>query len=66
MLSIASGLMGYLTRDMKWVTRIILIAGGLMMIYPETITDIIGIVILAAIILIQRAENAKDKKAASV
>ena len=66
MASIAAGLMGYLTRDMKWVTRIILIAGGLMMIYPETITDIIGIVILVAIVLIQRAENAKDKKAASV
>ena len=66
MLSIASGLMGYLSRDMKWVSRIILIAGGLLMIYPETITDIIGIVILAAIILIQRAENAKDKKATSV
>ncbi len=66
MLSIASGLMGYLTRDMKWITRIILIVGGLLMIYPETITDIIGIVVLAAIILVQRAENAKDKKAASV
>ena len=62
MLSIASGLMGYLIRDMKWLTRIILIAGGLLMIYPETISDIIGIVVLAAIFLLQRAENAKEKK----
>ena len=64
MLSIASGLMGYLIHDMKWFTRVILAAGGLMMIIPETITDIIGIVILVAIFLVQKAENKKEKKAA--
>ena len=64
MMSIASGLMGYLTRDMKWITRIVLVVGGLLMIYPGTVTDIIGIVILAAIIVLQRIENKKDKAAA--
>ena len=65
MLSIASGLMGYLIHDMKWYTRIILTAGGLMMIIPETITDIIGIVILVAIFAIQKIENKREKKAAA-
>ena len=65
MLSIASGLMGYLIHDMKWYTRIILTAGGMMMIIPETITDIIGIVILVAIFAIQKIENKREKKAAA-
>ena len=65
MLSIAAGLMGYLIHDMKWYTRIILAAGGLMMIIPETITDIIGIVILVAIFAIQKIENKREKKAAA-
>ena len=65
MLSIASGLMGYLIHDMKWYTRIILAAGGLMMIIPETVTDIIGIVILVAIFAIQKIENKREKKAAA-
>ena len=57
MLSIASGLMGYLIHDMKWYTRIILTASSLMMLIPETITDIIGIVLLVAIFAIQKIEN---------
>ena len=66
MLSIASGLMGYLARNMKWFSRIALIAGGLLMVYPGTVTDLIGLVILVAIFLLQRIENKKDKAAASV
>ena len=66
MASIAAGLMGYLIRDMKAISRVILIIGGLLMIYPGTVTDLIGIVILAAVIVLQRIENKKDKAAASV
>ena len=66
MASIAAGLMGYLTRDMKWISRIVLIAGGLLMVIPGTVTDLAGLAILIAIIILQRIENKKDKAAASV
>ena len=66
MLSIASGLMGYLIHDLKWISRIALIAGGLLMIIPGTVSDIAGFAVLAAIFVLQTIENKKEKKAASV
>ena len=64
MASIASGFMGYLIHDLKWYSRIALIAGGLLMVIPGTVTDLSGLAILIVILLIQRAENKKEKKAA--
>ena len=64
MASIASGFMGYLIHDLKWYSRIALIAGGLLMVIPGTVTDLAGLAILIVILLIQRAENKKEKKAA--
>ena len=66
MLSIASGLMGYLIHDLKWISRIALIAGGLLMIIPGTVSDLAGFAVLAAIYILQTIENKKEKKAASV
>ncbi len=66
MLSIASGLMGYLIHDLKWISRIALIAGGLLMIIPGTVSDLAGFAVLAAIFVLQNIENKKEKKAASV
>ena len=66
MLSIASGLMGYLIHDLKWISRIALIAGGLLMIIPGTVSDIAGFAVLAAIFVLQTIENKKEKKATSV
>lgn len=54
MASIAAGLMGYLARDMKWISRAALIIGGLLMVYPGTVTDLIGFAILAAIFAVQK------------
>ena len=65
MLSIASGLMGYLIHDLKWISRIALIAGGLLMIIPGTVSDLAGFAVLAAIFVLQTIENKKEKKAAS-
>ena len=64
MLAIAAGLMGYLIRDTKMIARIALVAGGLLMVIPGTVTDLAGLAILIVILLIQRAENKKEKKAA--
>ena len=64
MLAIAAGLMGHLIRDTKMIARIALVAGGLLMVIPGTVTDLAGLAILIVILLIQRAENKKEKKAA--
>ena len=66
MASIASGLMGYLIRDMKWISRIALVAGGLLMVIPGTVTDLAGLAVLVVVLVLQRIENKKDKAAASV
>ena len=64
MASIASGFMGYLIHDLKWYSRIALVAGGLLMVIPGTVTDLSGLAVLVAILLIQKAENKREQKAA--
>ena len=50
---VAAGLSGYLYRNLNWILRIVAIAGGLLLIIPGSVTDIIGIVIIVAIFLVQ-------------
>ena len=45
---VASALEGYLFCDMGPVDRLLLTAGGLMMIYPGAVTDLIGLALIAA------------------
>ena len=63
MLLIALGMVGYFLRDANMILRLVCIAGGLLLIYPGTVTDLIGLGVLVAIFLLQKAQNAKDKKA---
>ena len=49
MSGVAAGIEGYLLRTMNWAERVIIVAGGLMMLYPGTLSDIVGAVIVAAI-----------------
>ena len=65
MLLIAIGMVGYFLRDTNMVLRIVCIAGGLLLIYPGTVTDLIGLAVLVAMYLLQKAENARDKKVLS-
>ena len=51
--SISSGMVGYMHHKTPWWQRILLIGGGLMMVIPDTLTDIIGLVIVAAMVIIQ-------------
>jgi TRAP-type uncharacterized transport system fused permease subunit len=57
---IASALNGYLYRPINPLFRVLLIAGGLCMMIPGNVTDLIGVVVVVAIILIQRAMAKKD------
>lgn len=47
---VASAMNGYLFRKLAWLPRILICVGGLMMMDPGALTDIIGIVVLAAVV----------------
>ena len=52
---VAAALNGFLYRPINPLFRILLVGGGLCMMIPGTVTDLIGVVIVAAIIVFQRA-----------
>ena len=52
---VASALNGYLYRPINPLFRILLVGGGLCMMIPGAVTDLIGVVLVAGIVLIQRA-----------
>ena len=54
MVALSSSMIGYLVDDMKLIERVVLFLGGLMMIYPETLTDLTGFVIIAGSFFLQR------------
>lgn len=56
---VAAGLEGYLKKEMNPLQRILFVVAGLMLIFPSWITDIVGIVLIAAVIIWQYAEAAK-------
>lgn len=56
---VAAGLEGYLKKEMNPLQRILFVVAGLMLIFPSWITDIVGIVLIAAVIIWQYAEATK-------
>lgn len=56
---VAAGLEGYLKKEMNLLQRILFVVAGLMLIFPSWITDIVGIVLIVAVIVWQYAEAAK-------
>jgi TRAP transporter 4TM/12TM fusion protein len=53
MMAIGAGVIGYWLRKLSWYERIIGIVGGLMLIYPEGMTDIFGLGIFILLIVLQ-------------
>ncbi|MFZ5648006.1 MAG: TRAP transporter permease [Bacillota bacterium] len=53
MVGIGGGLTGFLADKAGWWERVVLVAGGVMLVIPETKTDIIGIVLVILIYLLQ-------------
>lgn len=51
--AVSAGIRRYIFRNMSVIESILLICGGLLLIYPGTITDIIGIIIVVVSILFQ-------------
>ena len=61
---VAAGLNGYLFRPLNILFRVALIAAGLLMMDPKSITDIIGLALMAAVIALQYIGAKKGKAAA--
>ena len=61
---VAAGLSGYLGGKLHWALRILVIVGGLLLIIPGGVTDIIGLVVIVAIFVIQYFLGRKKPAAA--
>ena len=57
--AVAAALEGYLFHHMPWYLRIVSLVGGLMLIYPGAVTDIIGIAMVGLMVLIQFTASKK-------
>ena len=63
MFGISIGLAGYMLKKVSVPWRLIAIAGGLGLIDPGVISDIVGFLLIAAMATVQIMEWKKDKKA---
>jgi TRAP-type uncharacterized transport system fused permease subunit len=61
MVGVSSAMIGYLADHSKPIERVILFIGGILMIIPGVETDIPGMIILMAILLLQRKRH-KDSE----
>ncbi|MDR2418837.1 MAG: TRAP transporter permease [Treponema sp.] len=64
MFGLAAGIEGYMFRRMPAFERIMAIGGGLCLIYPGLISDIIGFSLIATVIVLQLITRNKDVVAA--
>ena len=65
MLAVGAGMIGYWLHPLNWLLRLILLAGGVMLVVPEGMTDVIGAVLVIAIFVyqkwFQKGDNRKDR-----
>ena len=57
MAGVSAAMIGFYITKSSWWERILMLAGGLMLINPGSLTDITGLVILALITLYQWRKN---------
>ena len=62
--AVSAALSGYLIKNMKWYERILSAVGGLMLIYPGLLTDIIGVGLVGLVVLEQYIFSKKKEKTA--
>ncbi len=51
--AVSAALEGYFLHGMKWPERIISVIGGLLLIYPGLVTDLIGLALVATVLVVQ-------------
>ena len=59
---IAAGLQGYLLRTVSWPMRLATIAGGLLLIIPGVVTDVLGLALVGVPVLLQLVTAKKSGK----
>lgn len=60
--ALAAGMSGWLIRKTSWVERPLLLAAGLILVYPSPAADVLGIVLVAAVALYQWRTKGRDSK----
>ena len=62
---VAAALNGYLYRKVPMLFRILLAAGGLGMMIPGTVSDLVGLALVVGVIIIQRMNAKKEQSVAA-
>ncbi|MBD8034110.1 MULTISPECIES: TRAP transporter permease [Solibacillus] len=60
MIAIGVGVIGYWYRPVNWMERIVLLAAGLAMIYPESMSDTLGLIAFGIMFVIQWMTKNKE------
>ncbi|ARF15163.1 TRAP transporter permease [Sporosarcina ureae] len=60
MVAIGAGIIGFWYSKLNWIMRIITIGTGMLLIYPETMTDIVGLVLFIILLAFQWMGNKKN------
>ncbi|MBO5755525.1 MAG: TRAP transporter fused permease subunit [Clostridia bacterium] len=63
--AVSAALEGYILENMKWYERLVSVAGGLLLIYPGALTDLIGLALVAVAVGLQVVRRLQKKKAAA-
>ncbi len=58
--AVSSALEGYFLHNMRWYERIVVAIGGLLLIYPGIVTDIIGVALVGIVLAIQIITKKKN------
>lgn len=64
--SVSAAMEGYLVGNLTWFRRLLALVGGLMMIYPGTRTDIIGLALSGLVIALCLLDKKRSVPAAAV
>ena len=62
---VSSSLEGYLLTNMPWYQRIMALAGGLLLIYPGIVTDLIGLGLVGIVVILQVISRKRSPKVAA-
>lgn len=62
MIAIGAGIIGYWYRSINLLERLIVLAAGLAMIYPESISDITGLIVFGIMFILQLLSRDKGSK----
>lgn len=62
MIAIGAGMIGYWYRKVTWIERILAVAAGLLLIYPEGISDTVGLILFVILLVIQIITRNRDNQ----